>query len=379
MKHLEVCAQYSKTSCDVVVDDCIKAAEKPSSLAAEPRAASAMATRVGAAKSAIASSHTLESIPRTLQQYYTSRDDANAHSSGKAVGKSIPSREGETCEKNPQQSRAKCTACGKHGHVFDDCWYVESHHVNVNWNRTKSFSASEAGKLYIASTTHSTLRMNVWVSPEDSIVHCHSQNSSSKPSSTVGGFHSGPVSFGHDDRNFSTYHHPHHHHQGLFYQDAHRDGIYSHHGGPDADRQRDRTLYKHFPCTACGKFNHSYERCFFLRCKNLHPFINFDRTLEFRHSGVGMDYARRTGSQFLIADDGFISEIDQYGREERRYDGQRSLERKEATAAMESALCRGAGAGQPEVRIQGDANRVKAHFALWSGAEIVNIEREHNK
>ena len=77
-----------------------------------------------------------------------------------------------------------------------------------------------------------------------------------------------------------------------------------------------------------------------------------------------MDYARRTGRQSLIADDGFISEIDQYGREERRYDGQRSLERKEATAAMVSAPCRGAGAGQPEVRIQGDANRVKAHFAL---------------
>ena len=170
-----------------------------------------------------------------------------------------------------------------------------------------------------------------------SIVRCNGRHdASSKSSSVVDDFHSRRESYQSDDRNFSTYHHPHHHHhQDLYYRDAHRDrdGIYSYHGGPDADRRRDRTLYKHFPCTACGKFNHSYERCFFLRCKNLHPFINFDRTLEFRHSGVGMDYARRTGRQSLIADDGFISEIDQYGREERRYDW------NQATAAVRSGCC----------------------------------------
>ena len=92
----------------------------------------------------------------------------------------------------------------------------------------------------------------------------------------------------------------------------------------------DRALYKHFPCTACGKYN----RCFFLRCKNLHPYINFDRTVDFMQSDIGKQYDRRTGCKSLKADAGPNSGTDQYSREERRQFKNRPNARTEGFAPI---------------------------------------------
>eukprot|EP01036_Dinobryon_divergens_P024055 gene24053-32469_t len=276
-------------------------------------------------------------------------------------------------------TEGNCTACGKYGHSFDDCFFVRSNHANVNWDRSRPFSASKIGALYIARTKFSNLKAGVYVSTNQ-----YNEREVSARSSVDNTANSGEIQRCcrntkdilrnyYPDRplnidralTFAEYE------EGKARKDvsgalsrsgyAKKSSLFaidsvalsegssrgcslpspSYHGdrnhyhsnldrGHHADNQQyrgdaerwaaDRTLYKHFPCTACGKYNHSYERCFFLRCKNLHPYINFDRTVDFMQSDIGKQYARHTGCKFLKADGGPNSGTDQYGREERRQD-----------------------------------------------------------
>ena len=60
---------------------------------------------------------------------------------------------------------------------------------------------------------------------------------------------------------------------------------------PEKDRRK-KYLLNHRPCTACGKYNHSFEECGFIS-KN-HPNVNLDRTVNFAKSRIGKCYIETT-------------------------------------------------------------------------------------
>ena len=332
--YLQRCAQLTPhSSLSNAVDDCIQATRESS----VSEVAIAVAANRAASNQALEPTTSCKAALRSAPGIEYSTSSLNG-----TTGNAVRKYSGE-----PVQSRVSgglkgralascCTACGKHGHSFDNCWYVEANHVNVNWDRTISFSASEIGKLYVERTMFSSLRMDVSVYPEDSIERPSSSSSSSShsrhmmkhSSSVVDDYHANRASSRNYDHSYSSSNPD---------RDGHHVNNQQYRG--DCERRADRTLYKHFPCTACGKYNHSYERCFLLN-KNQHPYINFDRTVEFMQSDIGKQYARLTGCKSLRADTGANTGMDQYGREERIQHGSgqdRPGKRVEALGVAEAA------------------------------------------
>ena len=127
-----------------------------------------------------------------------------------------------------------CTACGDGSHTFESCILLASSDCPLNIDRTLTFSEYEEGQA--RSGSH------------------HAKKSSSFAVDLLEDSrgHSPPPSY-HANRNHASSHRYDHSYSSS---NPDRDGYhaYNQQYRGDCERRTDRTLYKHFPCTACGMY-----------------------------------------------------------------------------------------------------------------------------
>ena len=226
-----------------------------------------------------------------------------------------------------------CTACGKHNHSYATCYFVEEKHPNVNLDRTQLFGNSSMGRYYIEETKKTSLSRATQLllctgcgRGNHSFRNCmYTREPSPHPNvnfdekmifkdSLMGKAYiekSGEKylvkSFKYYDlgspRTQTSSNTDVTRHSDLDSTTSPRDKDYNVNkeltSSSDSGKEMKRcNILRNFvPCTACGKFNHSFEKCTFVSDKHVN--VNLDRTILFAQSSMGRYYVETAQKESL--------------------------------------------------------------------------------